>query len=123
RRPIEEAMKILILDSDLRSRSVIAEILTKRGCDLLEVDDSEKALDLARREKPAIAIVDVLTPKLDRSEFIRQLRNDPAIARMPVIFYTEGYLEIACGRARDVESLLTGILLCEEAIRGKIPAE
>jgi hypothetical protein len=53
---------------------------------------------------------------------VRELRSHPATARMPVIFYTDGYLEIASGTARDVDTLLTPMLLCEEAIRGKIIA-
>lgn len=116
-------MKILIVDGDPSRHTGIAEILTKRGCDLLEVDGGEEALRMAHEEKPAIAIVDMLTPKLDRGDFVRQVRNDPAIARMPVIFYTDGYLEIASGVARDGESLLTPMLLCEEAIRGKAIVE
>ena len=116
-------MTILIVDGDPSSHTVIAEILTQRGCRLLEVNGSKEALRIAHEEKPEIAIVDLLTPRLDRGEFVRQLRSDPAIARMPVIFYTDGYLEIASGLARDVDSLLTPILLCEEAIRGKAIAE
>lgn len=116
-------MKVLIVDGDPSSHADIAEILTRRGCQLLEVNDAEAALRMAQKEKPEIAIVDVLTPKLDRGEFVRQLRCDPTIARMPVIFYTDGYLEIASGLARDVDTLLTPMLLCEEAIRGKIVPE
>lgn len=116
-------MKILIVDGEPSSHTVIAEILTQRGCRLLEVDSCEEALRIAHEEKPEIAIVDMLTPKLDRGEFVRQLRRDPVIARMPVIFYTDGYLEIASGLARDVDSLLTPMLLCEEAIKGKALAE
>lgn len=116
-------MKILIVDGEPSSHGVISEILTERGCHLLEVDSCEEALRIAHKEKPEIAIVDMLTPKLDRGEFVRQLRRDPVIARMPVIFYTDGYLEIASGLARDVDSLLTPMLLCEEAIKGKAKAE
>jgi signal transduction histidine kinase len=113
-------MKVIIVDREPRNHSSIAEVLVKRGCDLLEVNGSEAALRVAQKEKPAIAIVNMLTPNLDRRDFVRQLRRTPAISFMPVIFYTEGYLEIASGRARDVETLLTPILLCEEAIRGKV---
>lgn len=119
----ERAIKILIVDGDPSCHTGIAEILTKRGCDLLEVGGGEEALRIAHEEKPAIAIVDLLTPQLDRGDFVRQVRNDPAIARMPVIFYADGYLEIASGLAGDGESLLTPMLLCEEAIRGKTIVE
>jgi len=116
-------MKILIVDGDPSNHTAIAEVLMQRGCRLLEVNGAEAALRIAHKEKPEIAIVDMLTPKLDRGEFVRQLRCDPAIALMPVIFYTDGYLEIASGLARDVDSLLTAMLLCEEAIKGKMIAE
>jgi two-component system, cell cycle sensor histidine kinase and response regulator CckA len=116
-------MKVLIVDGDPSSHTDIAEILTQRGCHLLEVNDAKGALRMAQKEKPEIAIVDMLTPKLDRGEFVRQLRSDPTIARTPVIFYTDGYLEIASGLARDVDTLLTPMLLCEEAIKGKILPE
>jgi signal transduction histidine kinase len=87
------------------------------------VNSAKAALETAIKEKPEIAIVDLLTPNLDRGEFMRQLRRDPAIAKLPVIFYTAGYLEIASGLARDVDTLLTPMLLCEEAIKGKVIAE
>lgn len=112
-------MKVLIVDGDPSSHVGIAEILTKRGCALFEVSGGEEALRIAHDERPEIAIVDMLTPKLDQGDFVRQVRRDPAIARMPVIFYTDSYLEIASGRARDGESLLKPMLLCEEAIRAK----
>ena len=116
-------MKVLIVDGDPSSHADIAEILTQRGCQLLEVNSAKAALETAIKEKPEIAIVDVLTPKLDRGEFMYRLRSNSAIARMPVIFYTDGYLEIASGLARDVDTLLTPMLLCEEAIKGKVIAE
>jgi signal transduction histidine kinase len=115
-------LTVLIVDGDRSSHCVISDILTERGCRLLEVDDGQEALRMAHAENPAIAIVDLLTPKLDRGEFVRGLRNHPVTARMPVIFYTDGYLEIASGTARDVDTLLTPMLLCEEAIRGKLIA-
>jgi two-component system cell cycle sensor histidine kinase/response regulator CckA len=116
-------MKILMVDGDPSGHAVIAGILRERGCQLLEVGGGEEALKIAHQEQPEIAIVDVLTPGLDRGEFVRHLRSDPAIARMPVIFYTDGYLEIATGLARDVDSLVSPMLVCEGAIRGKATAE
>ena len=116
-------MKIMMLDRDPSGHAAIAEILTQRGCHLLEVGGCKEALKIAHEERPQIAIVDVLTPDLDRGDFVGQLRSDPAIARMPIIFYTDSYLEIASGLARDVDSLLTPMLLCEEAIRNKVIAE
>jgi len=110
-----------MVDGDQNTHATIAERLSKGGCDVLEVEGWVKALSLAQREKPDIAIVDMLTPQLDRSKFVRQLRGNPVVARMPVIFYTSGYLEIATNAVRDMETLLSGILLCQEAINSNWP--
>ena len=115
-------MKVLIIDGHESDHSLIGDILTSRGCDLLEVSSGPEALRLAHKEAPDIAIADLLTPSLNRGEFVSRLRRDPVTARMPVIFYTDGYLEIASGVARDVDSLLSPMLLCEEAIRGRVIA-
>jgi CheY-like chemotaxis protein len=119
----KQGMKILIVDGGPGSHTGIAKTLVQRGCRLLEVHGSEEALRIAHEEKPEIAIVDLLTPNLNRGEFVRRLRLDPAVARMPVIFYTDGYLEIASGLARDVETLLTPMLLCEDAIQSRAVGE
>jgi signal transduction histidine kinase len=115
-------MKVLMIDGQESDHSLIGDILTGRGCNLLEVTSGPEALRLAHKEAPDIAIADLLTPSFNRGEFVSRLRKDPVTARMPVIFYTDGYLEIASGTARDVDSLLTPMLLCEEAIRGRIIA-
>ncbi|GEM_PF-5123839 len=61
-------MKVLMVDVDPAGHALIAEKLMERGCRLLEVCSGEEALKIAHAEKPEIAIVDVLTPKLDRGE-------------------------------------------------------
>jgi CheY-like chemotaxis protein len=113
-------VKVLIIDGHESDHSLIGDILTSRGCNLLEVTSGAEALRVAHKEAPDIAIADLLTPSFDRGEFVGRLRGDPITARMPVIFYTDGYLEIASGKAQDVDSLLAPMLLCEEAIRGRI---
>jgi CheY-like chemotaxis protein len=45
-------MKILFVDGDPSSQLMIAEIRTKTGCRLLEVDGAEEALRIAHKEKP-----------------------------------------------------------------------
>jgi CheY-like chemotaxis protein len=73
-------MKVLMVDADPNGRAALAEVMTRRGGQFLEVSNSEKALRNAQAEKPAIAIVDVLTPHLDRGDVVAQLRRDPAVA-------------------------------------------
>jgi DNA-binding response OmpR family regulator len=57
-------MKVLMVDADPNGHAAIADVLTQRGCQLLEVDDRDEALGIAHEQKPAIAIVDVLTLRM-----------------------------------------------------------
>jgi DNA-binding response OmpR family regulator len=57
-------MKVLMVDADPNGHAAIAGILTKRGCQLLEMGDCDEALRIAHEKKPAIAIVDVLTLRM-----------------------------------------------------------
>lgn len=78
---------ILVLDGDAGSRYIAAE-LTKAEHRVLEARAGLEALQLARSGYPDLVIADVLLPGLDGYEFVRRLREDPAIAHTPVVFVT-----------------------------------
>lgn len=46
-----------------------------------------------RTKRPDLVIADILMSTMDGYEFVRQLRADPAIAQIPVIFSTAYYQE------------------------------
>jgi len=84
---------ILIVDDHAENRAVLIAMLGHQGHRLLEATGGEEALEMARREKPDLVITDVLMPKMDGFEFVRQLRQEAAIANTPVVFYTASYIE------------------------------
>jgi putative two-component system response regulator len=55
---------------------------------LLFAKDAEKALELARRERPALILLDVMIPGMTGHEACLQLKGQPATADIPVIFVT-----------------------------------
>jgi signal transduction histidine kinase/CheY-like chemotaxis protein len=66
---------------------------------VLEAADAPQALALVRSERPDLVITDVLLPKIDGYQLVRELRADPAIAGTNVIFYTAVFDE---QEARDL---------------------
>ena len=84
--------KILIADDTRASREMLAKLLKKEH-HLLEAADGAEALALTRNERPDLVITDILMPVIDGYEFVRTMRTEPAIAPIPVIFYTANYLE------------------------------
>ena len=55
---------------------------------VVEASDGILGLELVRRELPDAVILDVMMPRMDGREVFRQLRHDPSIKSIPVIFLT-----------------------------------
>ena len=84
---------IAVVDDMPDNRELLATILKALNHRVIEAADGAEALRLVREKKPALVICDILMPKVDGYEFVRQLRADAAISETPVIFYTAYYLE------------------------------
>src|SRR4051812_39250572 len=81
---------ILIADDCLANREFLVALLGHRHR-VIEASDGAEALELVRSARPDLVISDVLMPRRDGYEFVRQVRSDSAIAHTPVIFYTAAY--------------------------------
>jgi CheY-like chemotaxis protein len=82
---------ILIVDDREVNRELLVALLGAKGHRLREAGDGAVALAAARAEPPDLVITDLLMPTMDGFELVRQFRSDPALARVPVIFYTARY--------------------------------
>jgi PAS domain S-box-containing protein len=96
--------KILIVDDRVLNRQFLLTLLGYSGHQLLEAADGAEALEKVRAERPDLVITDLLMPTMDGFQLVQQMRADPDIARISVIFYTATYrleeaksLADACG--------------------------
>ena len=102
--------KILVVDDQPMNRELLADILRHCGHAVLEASDGYAALAVVKSDRPDLVIADVEMPTMDGYEFLRQLRNDLEIARMPVIFFSATYNESEVGsiaKACGVSHVLT----------------
>src|SRR5262249_3886836 len=58
------------------------------GIDVLEAADGEAGIDLARRERPDLVLLDVMMPGIDGWEVARRLAGDRDTQDIPVVFLT-----------------------------------
>jgi CheY-like chemotaxis protein len=76
---------ILVVDDDNDVRKMVCMILSVEGYDATGAADGLEALEQLRsRPLPALVIVDLMMPRMDGNEFIRAMKSDPALARIPV---------------------------------------
>src|SRR5687768_3224929 len=85
--------KVLVVDDRARNRRALVSLLEYAGHTVSEAADGGEALERVRADRPDLVITDILMPKMDGFEFVRQLRSEAAIAGTLVIFYTATYLE------------------------------
>jgi DNA-binding response OmpR family regulator len=91
--PGTEQKLIVVVDDDDDVRELIEFRLTRAGYKVESGKDGEEALNLIRDRRPALAVLDIMMPKLDGYEVTRRLRQDPELRRMPVILLTASVQE------------------------------
>jgi DNA-binding response OmpR family regulator len=86
---VERAQPIVLAaDDDEDILELIVFRLEHSGYTVLQARDGAEALDLARRSRPDLAVLDVMMPKLDGFELTRRLREDESTSKMPIILLT-----------------------------------
>lgn len=79
------AKKVLVVDDELDIRTFIITLLETSGYKPLSANDGVEGLEIARRKKPALVILDVMMPKESGINMYRELKNDPELRNIPVI--------------------------------------
>lgn len=90
---------ILVVDDEPQIVEVVQDYLKQSGYCVLTARDGQAALSLARHEHPDLVILDLMLPGgVDGLDVCRMLRQDPALAEMPIIMLT--------ARAEEVDRLV-----------------
>lgn len=80
------ANRVLVVDDDATIRMICRDILEQAGYDVTDAGDGATALDLAKRHKPHVMLLDIMMPKMDGFEIASKMRTDPATSMTPIIF-------------------------------------
>jgi DNA-binding response OmpR family regulator len=80
--------KIVLIEDDADLYSLIQYNLVKEGFAFAGSQTGKGAIDLCRREKPDLVILDIMLPDSDGLEICRAVRSHPELAHIPVIFLT-----------------------------------
>ena len=80
--------KILIVEDNPLHTKLIEMTLRTKNYTLLKATDGEKALDIARKERPDLIIMDLNLPGMTGFEVTKKLRENPAFSQTPIIAIT-----------------------------------
>ncbi len=101
--------KILIAEDERDIRELVMFTLKFAGFEVTAVSNGEEAVEAARKETPDLILLDGRMPKLSGYEACEQLKADPQLKEIPVVFLSaKGQeAEIQAGlKAGAVEYLL-----------------
>ncbi len=76
---------LLVVDDKPELRLLLQEYLTQEGYRVLTAANGRQALDLARRERPDLIILDIMMPEMDGYAFLRTYTRE---ASTPIILLT-----------------------------------
>lgn len=79
---------ILVADDDVDIRELVEFKLSTLGHEVVAVADGASAVEEVRRKRPDLAVLDVMMPGMSGLEAVRVIREDPALADLPVILLT-----------------------------------
>lgn len=76
---------ILVIDDQSSVRQLLQEYLTEQGFKVYTAIDGQNALYMARHEPPDLILLDIMMPKMDGYQFLRQYRQE---RQTPIIIIT-----------------------------------
>jgi len=76
---------ILVVEDQKNVQRLITDFLSGQGYDVVNAYDGRKALEITEQKQPDLILLDIMMPRMDGYQFIKQLRRE---SNIPVIMIT-----------------------------------
>ena len=80
--------KVLIAEDNAVNRELLRELLEMRGYTVVEACDGGEALRMIEQTQPDLLLLDIGMPVLDGFAVVGKIRENPCLARLPVVAVT-----------------------------------
>jgi DNA-binding NarL/FixJ family response regulator len=81
-------LTILVSDDDLGTRLSVSDYLELQGYAVVSAANGQEALKMVNQFHPNLIVTDIAMPQMDGYELIRQVRSQPSLRLLPVVFLT-----------------------------------
>ncbi len=85
--------RILLIEDSPTDTAVFTGLLTRNGHEVLAAVSAEDGIELARREKPDLVMMDVILPGMNGFQATRALSRDPETGGIPIIIVSTKGME------------------------------
>jgi twitching motility two-component system response regulator PilH len=80
--------QIMIIDDSPTDTHLLQKMLEKNGYQTVTAQSGDEGIEVARRERPALILMDVVMPGLNGFQATRELTTNPETSAIPVIIVT-----------------------------------
>ncbi len=92
--------KIIIIEDDQILQKTLQEYLIMEGFEVFCAGNGEEGIRIVQKEMPDLVLLDLILPKMDGYEVIKNLRSEEKTKKIPIIILTN------LGGIHDVEKAL-----------------
>lgn len=132
----EKQIKVLVVEDDVTMREIMVHKMSTTGFGVVEAADGKQAIEVWKREKPDIVLLDLMLPEMDGFQILETIRkdSDPQVAATSVIVLSNlfGKEEIQKAKELNIDDYMVKAYYTTEEIltrlkevlkkKGQIPA-
>lgn len=85
---MSKGKKILVVDDEMDTVTYMVTLLQDNGYETVSANDGQEGMEKVKTEKPDLVVLDVTMPQKSGIGFYREIKSDPELASIPVIFVT-----------------------------------
>ncbi|MUG97839.1 response regulator [Scytonema sp. UIC 10036] len=86
--------KILVIEDEAESREMFLECLKEEGFCAIGAANGRVGVQIAQEQLPNLVICDIKMPELNGYQVLNTLRQNPATAKIPLIFVSAGTSDV-----------------------------
>ncbi len=92
--PSEAHQPILIVDDDVRTRRLIADIVSSAGHETVTCTNGQEAIHWLEKHRPRVVLLDLMMPGMNGFEVLANIRLRPDLVNLPVIILSAKTLTV-----------------------------
>lgn len=95
-------MKVLIIDDEKGILKMYEEYLKTAKIEVISASDGQTGINMARSQKPDVILLDIIMPKYNGLDVLKEMKKDPEIKDTPVFLLTNLPEECSGDKAKEL---------------------
>ncbi len=101
--------KVLIVDDEEAILMMYSESLKAGGHSVITAGNGEEGIESAKKNKPDLIFLDIIMPRVNGLDVLKELKADPDVKNIPVFLLTNLPEDASGGKAKELG--VTGYLV------------